>query len=665
MIGRIGLGRVLSRSLSTAEPAAVSQKLTIQPAIERSPTDLLNALSETVGPDTTAPHFAYIDDPITIPSTQSAKKTYFMAKEFGKRAARELATEWPTLFAFDRDQPRLPAFRPQHLADPLQVAPTEKSLLAMIESREVQDSCILYERMRSENVEVSEKTQMELFRLVTYYNSSNIPYSEWENWAGMRNYGEDGQSVWKSGAVADLLFETLPKTDESVSIMISGLCKYSDHGTLDRARQLYKEHRATNGKIYREAFNGLIGASSYSVAKKLAAEMASQNISPDIHTFNSLFTAATKSGKFEERVKSITEIIGEMKELGVEPALSSYHIIVKNLIDSKLLDSEKRESDEQKNAYNRQLTLAVSWLNEILSGISGQNLVPVTSKCNLFFVEAMGILYRASNEKLAEQLLSIYESKTNQVKMPEFTIQSMFYNRYLQLAIEQTASLNRIYDLYTSMVPRLVGVNNSLSSLVFRKITAASDRHWLLLRRVINDVIASGQLNGALGEEVRKQLCEVQLHTLGTSEREQFTALVQKLVAVWIEFSKFTEERMRRLQRKLSPSQISECALLLTRIGEQQKAYELLELLLDEDASSGEEATVYPRGHARPWAMAELFEDALRKRDTYGAATCLQIMSLTANRAKLEPLANRILEKCNVNPDQKRILQGFVRLRPQ
>lgn len=111
--------------------------------------------------------------------------------------------------------------------------------------------------------------------------------------------------------------------------------------------------------------------------------------------------------------------------------------------------------------------------------------------------------------------------------------------------------------------------------------------------------------------------------------------------------------------------QISECALLLTRIGEQQKAYELLDLLLDETASSGDEATVYPRGHARPWAMAELFEDALRKRDTYAAATCLQIMSLTANRAKLEPLANRIFEKCNVNQEQVRIIQGFIRLRPQ
>ncbi|KAF1768546.1 hypothetical protein GCK72_000358 [Caenorhabditis remanei] len=277
----------------------------------------------------------------------------------------------------------------------------------------------------------------------------------------------------------------------------------------------------------------------------------------------------------------------------------------------------------------------------------------------------MGVLYRASNEKLAEQLRNIYESPKNSIKMPVFTVESTFYNRYLQLAIEQTPSLNRIQELYFSMVPRLVGVNNSLTSLVFRKISASSERNWPLLRRAIVDGITAGQLNGVLGEEMRKQLSNVQLHTLGTSEREQYTALVQKLVAVWIEFSQFTEERMRRLQRKLSPSQISECALLLTRIGEQQKAYELLELLLDENASSGEEATVYPKGHARPWAMAELFEDALRKKDTYGAALCLEILSLTANRAKLEPLVNRMVEKCNVNQEQARILQGFVRLRPQ
>ncbi|KAF1768547.1 hypothetical protein GCK72_000359 [Caenorhabditis remanei] len=365
MIGRIGLSRVLTRGLSSGEAA----KLTIQPAIERSPTDLLNALSETVGPDTTAPHFAYIDDPITIPSTQSAKKTYFMAKEFGKRAARELATEWPTLFAFDRDQPRLPAFRPQHLADPLQVDPTEKSLQKMIKSREVQDSCVLYERLRSENVEVSEKVQLELFRLVAYYNSSNIPFSEWQEWAGIRNFGEESNAKWKTGGVADLLFETLQKTDETVSIMIAALCKFHDSQSVERAKELYKEHQ--KGKIHLEAFNGLIGASSFNAAKKLAAEMNCLKISPNISTFNALLFSAAKIPKYEEKIKAFSEIIAEIRELDMEPALSCYYIIVKNLIDSKLLDKEKRAENEEQS-YNKQLTLAVSWISEILNEIEGK-----------------------------------------------------------------------------------------------------------------------------------------------------------------------------------------------------------------------------------------------------------------------------------------------------
>ena len=50
-----------------------------------------------------------------------SKMTYYELQELGKRAARQLASEWPTLFAFDRDEPRLEAFRPAKDADPLQV----------------------------------------------------------------------------------------------------------------------------------------------------------------------------------------------------------------------------------------------------------------------------------------------------------------------------------------------------------------------------------------------------------------------------------------------------------------------------------------------------------------------------------------------------------------
>ncbi|KAK6018526.1 hypothetical protein OSTOST_15884 [Ostertagia ostertagi] len=158
---RVRFSARLLRGLSTeAVHENKAPKVVIPPAIKRGPTDLLRALSETVGVDPTAPHFAFIDDPATIPSTAATKRTYYMAKEMGKRAARQLAEEWPTLFALDRDDPYLPAFRPQKPADPLQVAPTEENVLSMIEKREVEDAVRLYERIRADNIEVSQETQV-------------------------------------------------------------------------------------------------------------------------------------------------------------------------------------------------------------------------------------------------------------------------------------------------------------------------------------------------------------------------------------------------------------------------------------------------------------------------------------------------------------------------
>jgi hypothetical protein len=69
--------------------------------------------------DPTAPHFALIDDPATIPEKTMDKRVYLLAKELGRRSARQLAVEWPTLFMFDRDKPRLEAFRPKEAPAPV------------------------------------------------------------------------------------------------------------------------------------------------------------------------------------------------------------------------------------------------------------------------------------------------------------------------------------------------------------------------------------------------------------------------------------------------------------------------------------------------------------------------------------------------------------------
>lgn len=69
---------------TTLAPPAEEQ-IEIPNRIERSPTDLLQALASTVGRDPTAPHYKYHDDPYLIPMSNVAKRTYSLSKEAGRK----------------------------------------------------------------------------------------------------------------------------------------------------------------------------------------------------------------------------------------------------------------------------------------------------------------------------------------------------------------------------------------------------------------------------------------------------------------------------------------------------------------------------------------------------------------------------------------------------
>lgn len=75
--------RGFSAAASNAE-----EKIVIPKRIPRSPTDILNALSATVGRDPTAAHYKYHDDPFLIPASNIGKRSFAMAQESGRKAAR-------------------------------------------------------------------------------------------------------------------------------------------------------------------------------------------------------------------------------------------------------------------------------------------------------------------------------------------------------------------------------------------------------------------------------------------------------------------------------------------------------------------------------------------------------------------------------------------------
>lgn len=66
--------------------------------VHRSEIDILNALSLTVGTDPTAAHYKYHDDPYLIPTSNSTKRTFAMAQEAGRKAAKWIRQKHTPLF---------------------------------------------------------------------------------------------------------------------------------------------------------------------------------------------------------------------------------------------------------------------------------------------------------------------------------------------------------------------------------------------------------------------------------------------------------------------------------------------------------------------------------------------------------------------------------------
>lgn len=74
------------------------EKIEIPNYIQRSPTGILKALSQTVGFDPTASHFKYHDDPYMTPLSNVGKRTFALAMESGRKSAKWIRQRHSSLF---------------------------------------------------------------------------------------------------------------------------------------------------------------------------------------------------------------------------------------------------------------------------------------------------------------------------------------------------------------------------------------------------------------------------------------------------------------------------------------------------------------------------------------------------------------------------------------
>jgi pentatricopeptide repeat domain-containing protein 3 len=88
--------RIYQRFASTANEK--EEKIEIPNYIQRTPTSILRALSQTVGFDHTAAHYKYHDDPYLIPLSNVGKRTFALAQESGRKSAKWIRQQHSQFF---------------------------------------------------------------------------------------------------------------------------------------------------------------------------------------------------------------------------------------------------------------------------------------------------------------------------------------------------------------------------------------------------------------------------------------------------------------------------------------------------------------------------------------------------------------------------------------
>jgi hypothetical protein len=637
-----------------SEAVKTKQEISVPYAIKRSPTDLLKALNLTVGTDKTAPHYAFIDDPTTIPTTTQQKKNYFLAKELGKRAARQLAEEWPTLFAFDRDLPRLPAFRPEKALDPLEVEPTAENLSKLIEEKQVASAVRLFERMQSSNVEVSNELQTKLFQLIAYYNAEDVPLMEIQEWPGLRNFFSSGDSKWQEASIPDLLFEGLEKNATNYSTMIAALCKYPTDVSVLRAKNLFNEMITKKLVPNEEAFNAIITVSKPKELNEVLHKMNSLGVAPSIRTFNACLILTSKHKDFPQKWKFIRSVLGEMKALGVKPSLSTYLIVLETIAPPP--------GEDKKHIPAEQLQIAVNVLNEIIVQLEmGGNIEIVDATDQYFFLNAIRIAVESNNEQVVDRIEKLYADRKNTVAMTALTTEPVFYSRYL-LFKARTLPLEPLEKLYKELVPRVVGTTRQLTLTLVERL--CREQKWSFTKRVVGDSVASRHLiEYGLSAAIRKLLLAQDTFKMTSEEKEEYQNEIVRMVDAVLEFANFTEPYFKRIQQKLTPQNTCESALLLIKADKYERAWQLIEMLLNEENIKGDSATVTDQGFAPHYILTELLDAALERKDWYNASNCIQLMSYYQTKINLEPFITKIEIKCSLSPIQRRLLKNFVKLR--
>ncbi|KAF6202944.1 hypothetical protein GE061_003351 [Apolygus lucorum] len=426
-------------------------EINIPKRIHRSPTDILKALSGTVGVDPTAAHYKFHDDPYLMPYSNPSKRSYALSQEAGRKAAQWVRQTHADLFQHKVADPMIEAFVPKiEFSDESTVS--EQVLQTLIDTHQVSDVITVYQIMKKRETGVSVVTKQNILELVCFYNCQDSS-DQWveENWFKQSTEAKNvtqrlGKKTWKDGGFAEKIFEEVLQEGGDVSSAHCALiCGMLKHGQVDRAWKMIEECKQKGVNLSTSVYNELLKKSVFlreshdmvwQFMVETMSEMNSVGIQPNLDTLNSVLRCLEAIAGNKNTKMNAQSILVEFKNLGIEPSLASYaHLIRIFVRDTGRLSGVIRSIIETLEKNPEQIK-------------------PRCPTDNLFFIRAMdAIANTLGDRELADRLDKLLHKSDYSLVGSSFS-ESVYYRCYF-LLLMRTSEIDEFMDLYYKFVPNI------------------------------------------------------------------------------------------------------------------------------------------------------------------------------------------------------------------
>ncbi|XP_068627800.1 small ribosomal subunit protein mS39 [Battus philenor] len=551
----------LCRYVATIEGQKAAQNTTssdgISPPVRipRGPTDILQALAATVGPDPTAAHYKYHDDPFLIPLSNFLKRSYALAAEAGRKAATWVRDEHAELFTTREWDPpgkkKTPHFNADPRIDALAPKPiyndeskvTEEDFKYTLQNALLEDAIKVFELLGGVKA-LSEELKIEFLQLLCFYNEKEPASTEWleERWFAA-NTRERQIATWRLDGLANKIFISMePKTPEAYCAMIQGMAKYYQ---AERAYALTQEAIEKGIPLSTSVFNSLLSCIGFlkegttlriAALKDLLNQMNEQGLSPNNETLTSCLRSISAWGGGRMLEQIALQVLAEFKQIGIHPGLSAYYYLL-------CLFCKER---------GPQIDILSTILNDLENR---EKLEPQDAMDTKFFITAMGVCSdHLQDVGLAERLHKLLMKDDNYKLVGDAYKESIYYRHYITVNCRY-APFEKTIELLDSLVPNVYVPEPSVIEEIIRtlEVGGAGDR----LAQMWSQLIVFGQAHRIkLVERLLDAFCNCYQY-----QDEEVKSKIRLAAADVLRFGQLNEEKEEGGKRRSPLQKLSATAI--------------------------------------------------------------------------------------------------------